>query len=78
MALTNVDILVYLGIFFTLVVGTLLSIVLWRVLNILGYAQRILAYADHVRETLSHWETLPFKFLDRILDVAFSTGKKKK
>lgn len=49
MAMTNVDILVYLGIFFTCVVGTLLSIALWRALKILGYVERILSYADHVR-----------------------------
>lgn len=78
MALTNVDVLVYLGIFFTAVVGTLLSVVLWRVLKILGYAQRILAYADHVRDTLSHWETLPFKLLDRVFDLAMGSGTKKK
>jgi hypothetical protein len=78
MLISNVDVLVYLGIFFTLVVGTLLSIVLWRVLKILGYAQAILAYVDHVRQTLSHWETIPFKFLDHIFDLAIGSGKKKK
>ena len=78
MSLTNVDVLVYLGIFFTTVVGTLLSVALWRVLKILGYAQRILAYADHVRDTLSHWETLPFKLLDRVFDLALGGGSKKK
>lgn len=78
MELTNVDVLVYLGIFFTAVVGTLLSVVLWRVLKILGYAQRILAYADHVRDVLANWETLPFKLLDRVFDLAVGGGSKKK
>lgn len=78
MPFSNVDLLVYLGILFTTVVGTLLTVVLWRVLKILGYAQRILAYADHVRDTLSHWETLPFKLLDRVFDLAINSGMKKK
>ncbi len=78
MPFSNVDLLVYLGILFTTVVGTLLTVVLWRVLKILGYAQRILAYADHVRDTLSHWETLPFKLLDRVFDLAMNSGTKKK
>lgn len=78
MPFTNVDLLVYLGILFTTVVGTLLTVVLWRVLKILGYAQRILAYADHVRDTLSHWETLPFKLLDRVFELAMGSGTKKK
>ncbi|MFZ3232673.1 MAG: hypothetical protein WA194_04010 [Patescibacteria group bacterium] len=78
MPFSNVDLLVYLGILFTTVVGTLLTVVLWRVLKILGYAQRILAYADHVRDTLSHWETLPFKLLDRVFDLAMGSGTKKK
>lgn len=78
MELTNVDILVYAGIFFTVVVGTLLSVVLWRVLKILGYAQRILAYADHVRDVLSNWETLPFKLIERVFDLALGGGSKKK
>lgn len=76
--ISNVDVLVYLGIFFIAVVGTLLSIVLWRVLKILGYARAILAYADHVRVTLSHWETLPFKLIDRVFDLAMGDGKKKR
>lgn len=78
MNLSNVDILVYLGIFFTLVVGTLLSIVLWRLLGILGYVRRILAYADHVRGVLAHWETLPFKMLDHVFDLVTGSGKKHK
>ena len=78
MPFNNVDLLVYLGILFTTVVGTLLTVVLWRVLKILGYAQRILAYADHVRDTLTHWETLPFKLLDRVFDLAMGSGTKKK
>ena len=78
MPFSNVDILVYLGIFFLLVVGTLLSIALWRVLNILRYAERILSYADHVRDILFHWESIPLKFLDRVLDMAFGDNKKKK
>jgi hypothetical protein len=78
MPFSNVDILVYLGIFFTLVVGTLLSVVLWRVLKILGYAQRILAYADHVRATLANWETLPFKLLDHVFELVLGSGTKKK
>lgn len=78
MPFSNVDLLVYLGILFTTVVGTLLTVVLWRVLKILGYAQRILAYADHVRDTLSHWETLPFKLLDRVFELAMGSGTKKK
>ena len=78
MPFSNVDLLVYLGILFTTVVGTLLTVVLWRVLKILGYAQRILAYADHVRDTLTHWETLPFKLLDRVFDLAMGSGTKKK
>ncbi len=74
----NVDILVYVSTFFVVVVGTLLSVTLWRVLNILGYVERTLAYVDHVREILSHWEAIPMKLLDRVLESAFSSGKKGK
>jgi hypothetical protein len=75
---TNVDLLVYLGILFTTVVGVLLTAVLWRAFHILGYAERILSYADHVRGILENWENLPLRFLDRVLDAAFGGGKKRK
>jgi hypothetical protein len=76
--MTNVDILVYLAIFFTVVVGSLAAGVLYRAFKILGYAERIMSYVDHVRGMLLHWETLPLRFLDHVLDAVMGGGKKKK
>lgn len=78
MVIDNLDILIYVSIFFVIIVGTLLAMVLWRAFTILSYAERVMGYVDHVRGLLAHWETLPLRALDRILDVAFSGGKKRK
>lgn len=59
-------ILDYILIFFFIVIGILLSGVLYRAYIILGKVEKIMDYADHVRRLMSSWEQVPFAILNRI------------
>lgn len=51
---------------FSVIVGTLLSLVLYRIFVILGRVERALEYIDHVRDILQMWERIPFELLKKL------------
>ncbi len=53
-------------IIFSIVIGTLLSAVLYRVFIILGRVEKTLEYIDHMREILEMWERIPFDILKKL------------
>lgn len=59
-------ILDFILIFFSVVIGTLLSLVLYRLFLILGKIERTLEFIDHIREMLEMWERIPFEILKKI------------
>lgn len=59
-------ILDFILIFFSVVIGTLLSLVLYRMFLILGKIERTLEFIDHIREMLEMWERIPFEILKKI------------
>lgn len=50
---------------FSVIVGSLLSLVLYRLFVILGRVERTLEYIDHIREVLQMWERIPFELLKK-------------
>lgn len=51
---------------FTTIVGTLLSLVLYRAYIILGRVEKTMEFIDHIREMLEMWERIPFEILKKI------------
>jgi len=51
---------------FSIIIGTLLSAVLYRVFIILGRVEKTLEYIDHIREILEMWERIPFDLLKKL------------
>ncbi|MFA6091031.1 MAG: hypothetical protein WC774_04640 [Candidatus Gracilibacteria bacterium] len=51
---------------FSIIIGTLLSAVLYRVLIILRRVEKTLEYIDHIREILEMWERIPFDLLKKL------------
>ena len=51
---------------FSIVIGTLLSVVLYRVFIILGRVEKTLEYIDHIRNILEMWERIPFDLLKKL------------
>lgn len=63
-----ITILIYIAIVFSVIIGTLLSLVLFRLLRILTKADHVLDYIDHVRNLLERWEQLPFRLLQSLFE----------
>ena len=61
-----ITLLIYVAIIFIIVVGTLLSLVLFRLLGILTKTDHVFGYIDHVRGLLESWEQIPIKLLQKI------------
>ncbi|MDD2891880.1 MAG: hypothetical protein PHQ95_02855 [Candidatus Gracilibacteria bacterium] len=53
-------------IFFSVIIGTLLSLVLYRAFIILGKVEKIMEFIDQIREMLEMWERIPFELLKKI------------
>jgi len=51
---------------FSVIVGTLLSLVLYRAFIILGRVEKAMEFIDHVREMLEMWERIPFELLKKL------------
>lgn len=51
---------------FSIIVGTLLSLVLYRAYIILGRVEKAMEFVDHIREMLEMWERIPFEILKKI------------
>lgn len=53
-------------IFFSVIVGTLLSLVLYRAFIILGKVEKIMEFIDQIRKMLEMWERIPLELLKKI------------
>lgn len=51
---------------FSIIVGTLLSLVLYRTYIILGRVEKTMEFIDHIREMLEMWERIPFELLKKL------------
>ncbi|MDD5377242.1 MAG: hypothetical protein PHH16_03935 [Candidatus Gracilibacteria bacterium] len=51
---------------FSLIIGTLLSLVLFRLYIILGRIEKTMEFIDHIREILEMWERIPFEILKKL------------
>ncbi|HBB27088.1 TPA: hypothetical protein DCZ36_01150 [Candidatus Gracilibacteria bacterium] len=51
---------------FSIIVGTLLSLVLFRLYIILGRVEKTMEFIDHIREMLEMWERIPFELLKKL------------
>lgn len=51
---------------FSIIVGTLLSLVLYRLYIILGRVEKTMEFIDHIREMLEMWERIPFELLKKL------------
>jgi len=51
---------------FSVIVGTLLSLVLYRLFIILGRVEKTMEFIDHIREMLEMWERIPFEILKKL------------
>lgn len=51
---------------FSTIVGTLLSLVLYRLYIILGRVEKTIEFIDHIREMLEMWERIPFEILKKL------------
>lgn len=51
---------------FSIIVGTLLSLVLFRLYIILGRVEKTMEFIDHIREMLEMWERIPFEILKKL------------
>lgn len=51
---------------FSVIVGTLLSLVLYRLYIILGRVEKTMEFIDHIREMLEMWERIPFELLKKL------------
>ena len=51
---------------FSVIIGTLLSLVLYRAYIILGRVEKAVEFVDHIREMLEMWERIPFELLKKV------------
>jgi hypothetical protein len=51
---------------FSVIVGILLSLVLYRAFIILGKVEKIMEFIDQIREMLEMWERIPFEILKKL------------
>lgn len=67
--LTTLDILYITLSIFTAIVGTLLSIVLFRVIKILGPVMEILEYYEKIKSYLAMYAQIPTMVKDKIFEI---------
>ena len=67
--LTTLDILYIVLSIFTAIVGTLLSIVLYRVIKILTPVMEIVGYYNQVKEYLAMYAKIPGMIKDKIFEI---------
>lgn len=60
-------ILTYILIFFSVIIGPMLIIVLYKMIRILSKAEEVIEYIDHIREILEAWEMIPFNFIKKVI-----------
>lgn len=55
-----------------------LMLVLWRTYKMMDRVDKLLSYADHVRELALQFESMPMKFLEGIISSLLGSGTRKK
>ena len=63
--LTSMDVLLYSASFAIIILAIFLSILIFRVIQILGPINRILKYIDHIRWLFESWEKMPVEFIKK-------------
>ncbi|MDD2566046.1 MAG: hypothetical protein PHZ26_05285 [Candidatus Gracilibacteria bacterium] len=66
-----INILIYVSTIVIAVVGTLLSISLYRIAKILTKVDKITDYIEHVKGIIETWEQLPIKFITKLINKFF-------
>lgn len=66
-----INILIYVSTIVIAVVGTLLSISLYRIAKILTKVDKITDYIEHVKWIIETWEQLPIKFITKLINKFF-------
>lgn len=59
--------LVYILIFFSVIIGPLMIIALYKSIRILSKLEEVIGYIDHIRELLEAWEMIPFNFIKKLM-----------
>ena len=76
--LTSLDILYIVLSIFTTIIGTLLSIVLFRVIKIMWPVLEMLWYYKQFKSYLSAYAQIPAMVKERVFEVVWDIGKKSK
>lgn len=58
-------ILTYILIVFSLIIGPLLVIMLYKIIRILSEVEDIMLFIAHLREVIEMWERIPFDLLKK-------------
>jgi len=62
---TSMDVLLYSSSFAIIILAIFLSVLIFRVIQILGPIHRILKYVDHVRWLFESWEKIPVDLIKK-------------
>ena len=71
-ALTSLDLLYFVLAFFVTILGTLLSIILFRVMKILGVVQEVAMYYYKVKQILGYYSHIPDMLKEKIIEIIHS------
>lgn len=66
-----ITILIIVSTIFIIIIWTLLSIILFKFLRIINKVTQIIDYIDHIRDLLQTWESIPIKFITKIIKRIF-------
>ena len=61
-------ILTYILIFFSLIIGPMLVVVLYKIIRILSEVEEVVLYIEHIRKIFETWEQIPFALLKKLSD----------
>jgi hypothetical protein len=78
LTLTTLDILYIVLSIFTTIIGTLLAIVLFRVIKIMWPVLEMLWYYEQLKSYLSAYAQIPSMVKEKVFEVIWTTAKKSK
>jgi len=78
LTLTTLDILYIVLSIFTTIIGTLLTIVLFRVIKIMWPVLEMLWYYEQLKSYLSAYSQIPSMVKEKVFEVIWWTAKKSK
>ena len=62
----------------TIFISVPLMMVLWRVYTMMARVDKLLEYANHLRELAIQFESVPMKFIESVVNSLTSSTPKKK